>query len=680
MGSLDIHLLGDFRLAYDGRPLNTLSANRLQLLLAYLVLNRNTPQSRRHIAFLFWPDSPEAQARTNLRNLFHLLYKALPQAVNYLCAEGQMIQWRPDSEFVLDVAEFEKKITSGDFSEAVSLYGNDLLPNCYDEWVMETRENLRRQYFEAMLQLIRSHEASCDYPTAIGYIKTLIRREPVSEHLYRKLMRLHAFSGDRMGIICAYNACAAILKSELDVEPSISTQKTFDRCQKMISMADKLTELENDYISPSNMFNLNNADRTHHKTFPLILAGGQGTSLSILTGGAAKPATPFAGRYQVIDFVVSNLVNSNLHRFAILPQFNSQSIIEHVKAKNLWEKLPEIQIWESSLERTGQEQYTGTADAVYQNRNFIIKENCDQVLILSGEQVYHQDYRDLLRFHHEKGADLTIAVMNVSSEEFPRFGMVDVDQNQKIIRFVEKPKCSGSTLASMGIYVFNTAFLLDCLAKDAQDEASVHDFGLNIIPSMIGTAKVYAYRFNGYWLDINTLETYWKANLALLGAEPTLNLHDSAWILPAHANNISPADIRPTGSVTHSLISEGCVIEGEIVHSLLFPGVQIERNVVVRDSVILDNAIIRRGAIIQDCLIGAGAKIGANIRIGASSDEAPEEQNINAGITVIGKLASVPAGITIGRNCIIEDSVKAEDFKTMQISSGTTVRRSDQEM
>jgi glucose-1-phosphate adenylyltransferase len=594
-----------------------------------------------------------------------------------------MVQWRLDSDFVLDIAKFEKKITDGAFSEAVSLYHGDLLPSCYDEWVVDKRENLSRQYFEAMMQLIRSNEAERDYRAAINYVQVLIRREPVSEHLYRDLMRLHALNGDRAGVIRAYNACAAVLKSELGVEPSVGTQEAFDRCQKMISMADKLTELDNEYISPSNM--LKSEGRNDHNTFPLILAGGQGKSLSILTGGDAKPATPFAGKYRVIDFVLSNLVNSNLDRIAILAQFNSQSIIEHVKAQKTWganlQRLPEIQIWESSMERTGQERYTGTADAVFQNRNFITKENYDQILILPGDQVYHQDYRDLLRFHQEKGADLTIAVLNVPSEESPHFGMVDVDQNQKIVRFVEKPKHSTSTLASMGIYVFNIAFLLECLARDAQDEASAHDFGLDIIPPMIEKGKVYAYRFNGYWVDINTLETYWNANLALLGTEPTLNLHDPAWMLPVRTNNAVPADIRPTGLITNSLISEGCVIEGEIVHSILSTGVQIEKNVIVHDSVILDNAIIRKGTVLQDCLIGVGVEIGANASIGASSDSrpTPAEQDTNAGITVIGKMAHIPAGITIERNCLIEDSVKPDDFKNMQVSSGTTVRRSDQQ-
>lgn len=303
------------------------------------------------------------------------------------------------------------------------------------------------------------------------------------------------------------------------------------------------------------------------------------------------------------------------------------------------------------------------------------------MLILSGDQIYHQDYRDLLRFHQEKGADLTIAVMNVQPEEAPRFGMLDVDQNQEIMRFVEKPKESASTLASMGTYVFNTAFLLKCLEEDAHDEASGHDFGSNIIPPLIGSSKVYAYHFNGYWQDIDTLETFGKANLAQLGNEPTLNLHDPAWMLPIHSNNTTPVDIRPTGMISNSLISEGCVIEGEVIHSILSSGVHLEINVVVHDSVILDNAIIHTGALVKDCLIGIGVEIGANARVGCGGDLTPKpsEQNLNTSITTIGKMAHIPAGITIESNCLIDDFVKTDDFKTLLVTSGTSVRKSIRE-
>ena len=670
MGILDIRLFGGFRLTYDGGELNTVDTNRLQSLLAYLVIQRHSPLPRRQIAFLFWPDSSEAQARTNLRNLLHLLHEALPESDNYLSIDGQMIQWRSDSDFVLDVAEFEEKLASGNFSEAASLYAGDLLPDCYDEWVIDERERLRQMYLNALQQLLQHKEAESDYRAAIDFAKLIIRREPLSEHTYRDLMRLHALNGDRTGVYQAYNACAAVLQSELNVEPSIGTRDMFAQCQKMISAAGT---------------NAGQADQNHSNTLAIILAGGEGKKFKILFGGSAKPAIPFAGKYRAIDFVLSNVMNSNLIHIAVLTQLNSHAIIDHIKNGEFWgpdqQQLPQIQIWEPSITRTGHLQYSGTADAVYQNRDYIVRENCDNVLILAGDHIYHQDYRDLLRFHKDKGADLTIAVIPVSPEDTHRFGMVDVDRNQRITHFVEKPKETDSTLASMGIYVFKTPFLLKCLEKDAQDNASGHDFGRSIIPFLIESCKVYAYRYNGYWVDIDTIETYWKSSLALLGNESAINLRDPTRMFQVHSGNTSPADIRPTGLVMNSLIADGCVIEGEVLHSILSPGVQIEKGAIVHNSIVMDNSIIHSGASIKDCLIGSGVEIGANASIGGSGALEPNqtEPYLISGITVIGNWAHIPDDISIERNCFIEDFVKMDDFKDLRISSGSCVRKSSQQ-
>lgn len=342
----------------------------------------------------------------------------------------------------------------------------------------------------------------------------------------------------------------------------------------------------------------------HTNALALILAGG---SLEYLTSKAAKPAIPFAGKYCVIDFVLANLVNADLDHIAALVQFNAQSVIEHLKDGILYgpdqRRIPEIQTWEASIARTGRESYLGTADAVYQNRDFIVKENCDIVLILAGDHIYRQDYRNLLRFHREKAADLTIAVMPVSQEDSQRFGMVEIDKDQRITQFAEKPQKSESNLGSMGIYVFNTAFLISCLEKDAHDNTSRHDFGLDIIPSLIKTEKVYAYHYNDYWTDISTLETYWKANLDLLGDDQTLNLLDPEWMLQDFSFSTIPANIRPDGVVKNSLVSEGCVIEGEVEHSVLSPGVRVEKGAIVRDSVILNNTVIHSGVIVNRSVV-----------------------------------------------------------------------------
>ena len=372
-------------------------------------------------------------------------------------------------------------------------------------------------------------------------------------------------------------------------------------------------------------------------TLALILAGG---ALGHLTsGGAAKPAIPFAGKYRVIDFVLSNLVNSNLDHIAVLVQFNAQSVIEHLKDDILCgpdqRQIPEIQTWETSVARTGKDVYLGTADAVYQNRDFIAKENCDTVLIVAGDHIYRQDYRDLLRFHREKAADLTIAVTSVSPEDSQRFGMVEIDKDQRIIQFVEKPQKSDSNLGSIGVYVFNTAFLMRCLEKDAHDDTSRHDFGLDIIPALVKTAKVFAYRHNDYWADISTLETYWKANLDLLGDDQASNLLDPAWMVQNFSGSTVPANIRPGGVIKNSLVSEGCVIAGEVEHSVLSPGVRVEKGAIVRDSVILNAAVVHSGSIVNHCVVADRAEIATNTQIGTDAGQTAAHEG--SGITFIGK-------------------------------------------
>jgi glucose-1-phosphate adenylyltransferase len=677
MAILRIHLLGDFCLDYDNRPLNTVATNRLQLLLAWLVLHRHIPQSRRHLAFLFWPDSSEAQARTNLRNLIHLLCQALPDADHYLCMDGPTIQWRQDSAFALDVADFEKQITAGAFCDAVAIYKGDLLQDCYDEWAIDERERLRQTYLDALQQLVRQKESGRDYHAAIGYARRFIRHEPLSEQAYRDLMRLHALDGDRAGVIRAYNTCATVLQNELGVEPAVGTKEVYLDCQKIVSTLAS-TEPLSDGTTPTEA---GSALKNSSNTLVLIFGGGRGKALGILTHTTPKPGIQFAGKYRVIDFVLSNAVNSGLDHIAILTQYNSHSIIEHLKSGEFWwgnqQQGPEIQIWEASIQRTGRERYLGTADAIYQNRDFIIKENCDNVLIMAGDYIYRQDYRDLLRFHREKGADLTIAVTSVPAEDVSQFGMVEMDQNQRITRFVEKPEKSDSKVGSMAIYVFNTDFLLGCLEEDARDSASSHDFGLNIIPPLINSRKVYAYHHNGYWINFNTIETYWKTNLALLENEPVLNLHDPAWMLQVRSKDASPADIRATGKVMNSLITEGCVIEGEVVRSILSPGVRIEKGVVVRDSIIMNDTVIHNGAIVNRCVVGNNVEIGVNAHIGASDDLTPNqtEPHLSAGITVIGKWARIPANITIGCNCYVDEYVTPDDFGASQLPSGNSIRK-----
>ncbi|HBY99208.1 MAG TPA: glucose-1-phosphate adenylyltransferase [Chloroflexi bacterium] len=414
----------------------------------------------------------------------------------------------------------------------------------------------------------------------------------------------------------------------------------------------------------------------------LILAGGEGSRLSILSEKRAKPAVPFAGKYRIIDFALSNTVNSDLYRVAVLTQYRPHSLIEHLGIGEPWDlnrRWPNgIRIWQPYRGRRDQDWYRGTADALYQNRSFIAGDGSDVLLVLSGDHVYTQDYRDLLNFHREHDADLTVAVMHVRPDEVHRFGIMTVGDHQRITRFTEKPKQSDSTLASMGIYVFNTAFLLRRLEADAQDPTSAHDFGKNIIPQMVERDRVFAYPFSGYWVDVGTIAAYWETNLALLEEHPALDLYDPNWVIYTRSEERPPVKSKPPGTIENSLVSNGCIIHGSVINSLLSPGVQVERGAVVRESVIMNDTTIRAGALIDRSVLDKEIEVGAEAQVGVGKDNTPnqlEPGNLNSGITIVGKRAQVPSGVIIGRNCRIDPNVTPDDFQQREIPSGATVTR-----
>jgi len=414
----------------------------------------------------------------------------------------------------------------------------------------------------------------------------------------------------------------------------------------------------------------------------LILAGGEGNRLSILGEKRAKPAVPFGGKYRIIDFPLSNAVNSGLYRIAVLTQYRPHSLMEHLGIGEPWDlnrRRPNgLQIWQPYRGRRDQDWYRGTSDALYQNRNFIAEDGSNLLLILSGDHIYKQDYRDLLRFHQEKGADLTVAVMNVRPDEVHRFGIMSVDADQRIVKFAEKPKQSESTLASMGIYVFNAAFLLQQLEEDAQDPTSAHDFGKNIIPKMVERDRVFAYPFNGYWVDVGTIAAYWETNQALLEENPALDLYDPDWVIHTRSEERPPVKCKPPGKIDNSLLSNGCVIYGTVINSVLSPGVCVERGAVVRDSVIMNDTTVKAGALVNCCVLDKEIEIGADAQVGVGDDNTPNElepANLDTGITIAGKRARVPARATLGRNCRIDPNVTPDDFERLDIPSGALVAR-----
>ncbi len=412
----------------------------------------------------------------------------------------------------------------------------------------------------------------------------------------------------------------------------------------------------------------------------LILAGGAGSRLSILGEERAKPAVPFAGKYRIIDFSLSNAVNSDLYRIAVLTQYRPHSLMDHIGIGEPWDlnrRWPNgVQLWQPYRGRKDQDWYRGTADAIYQYRNFIAETGCDRLLILSGDHIYKQDYRQLLCFHEDKGADMTLAVMNVLPEETNRFGIMDVDSNDQITHFTEKPKKAESTLASMGVYVFNTEFLLRRMKEFARDASLAHDFGKNIIPRMVGVDRVYAYHFKGYWVDVGTISSYWETNLALLSDHPALDLYDPAWIIHTRSKERPPVKLGASGQSRESLLSNGCVINGTVIHSVLSPGVRVEPGAIVRDSVIMNDTIIRTGAIIDRCVLDKEIEIGAGAQVGTGDEMTPnllEPSNLNKGITIVGKRARVPAGAIIGRNCRIDANTTPNDYVQLQVASGETI-------
>lgn len=414
----------------------------------------------------------------------------------------------------------------------------------------------------------------------------------------------------------------------------------------------------------------------------LILAGGEGSRLSILGEKRAKPAVPFGGKYRIIDFALSNAVNSNLYRMAVLTQYRPHSLMQHIGIGEPWDldrRRPEgVQIWQPYRGRSDQGWYRGTSDALYQNRSNIAEDGSEITLVLSGDHIYKQDYRDLLRYHRETGADLTVAVMHVRPDEVHRFGIMSVDNNNRIVKFAEKPKQSESTLASMGIYVFNTEFLLRRLEEDAQDPSSAHDFGKSIIPQMVERDNVVAYPFEGYWVDVGTIDAYWSTSLELLASRPALDLYDPDWVMHTRSEERPPVRFGPSGDVHNSLLSNGCVINGTVINSVLSPGVRVERGAVVRDSVIMNDATIQAGAMIDRCVMDKEIVVGMGAVVGAGDDNAPnqlEPDKLYTGITIVGKRAHIREGAVIGRNCRIDSEVAPEDFEQLDIPSGATISR-----
>ncbi len=355
----------------------------------------------------------------------------------------------------------------------------------------------------------------------------------------------------------------------------------------------------------------------------MLLAGGQGSRLGILTSDVAKPAIPYGGKYRIIDFPLSNCTNSGIDVVGVLTQYRPLLLNAYIGSGSPWDlDLAHGGVYVLPPYVTGKsgEWYSGTANAIYQNIQFIEQFNTDYVLILSGDHIYKMDYNKMLQFHIQNNADCTIAVREVPWEEASRFGIMNTNEDNSISEFEEKPALPKSNKASMGVYIFTWEKLRQYLVADAEDPNSANDFGKNIIPKMLGDEqRMFAYDFKGYWKDVGTIESLWEANMDLLTLPMPIDLYDTKWRIYGRNPGLAPHFIAEGASVRNSLITEGCEVFGNVDHSVIFSGVTIREGATVKDSVVMPGAVIERGAQVQRAIISEDAVIGAGATVGEAT-------------------------------------------------------------
>ena len=395
------------------------------------------------------------------------------------------------------------------------------------------------------------------------------------------------------------------------------------------------------------------------KVVAMLLAGGQGSRLGELTKSMAKPAVPFGGKYRIIDFPLSNCVNSGIDTVGVLTQYEPMELNAYIGTGQPWDldrNNGGVFVLPPYVSSSSERWYAGTADAIYQNMTFIERFDPDYVLILSGDHIYKMDYAKMLKYHESKAADATIAVLTVPMEEASRFGIMNTDDDGAIIEFEEKPRQPKSNKASMGIYIFNRSVLKEYLSADEKNPNSDNDFGKNIIPGMIRDGKrMYAWDFEGYWKDVGTISSLLEANMDLLGSEPKFNLYDKEWRIYSKSTGMPPHYAAEHAKAEDSIITEGCYVDGEVRHSVLFSGVNVGTNAVIEDSVIMPNAVIGAGAVIKKAIIGEGAVIGENAEVGC--DKLPSdpdyETKLTGDITLVSGSMAVESGARVPKGMVV---------------------------
>lgn len=406
----------------------------------------------------------------------------------------------------------------------------------------------------------------------------------------------------------------------------------------------------------------------------VVLAGGQGSRLKVLTVKRAKPAVPFGGKYRIIDFALSNCVNSGIFDVLVLTQYRPHSLNAHIGRGGPWDLdrslsggVMLLQPYEGRLR--GQTWYTGTADAVYQNISFVGNGRPEVILVLSGDHIYSMDYEAVIEAHRANNADLTLCTIEVPMAEASRFGIVDVDKNMRVKEFIEKPENPPGNLANMGVYVFNYAALEELLIDDAKRRSSSHDFGKDILPRMVEeNFRVFAYPYSGYWVDVGTIDAYWESHMHLLNNPPPIDLNDRSWVIHTRSEEQPPVRIQSGAIIRDSLLTDGTIVApGALVErSVLSPGVYVGPNAVVRESVILTDSYIEAGAKVERAIIDKICVIGHSAQVGRA-----EEHETGHGLVVIGKNTYLPAGLEVEQGVMIGTDLRPEDFTDDHLPAGT---------
>ena len=409
----------------------------------------------------------------------------------------------------------------------------------------------------------------------------------------------------------------------------------------------------------------------------MLLAGGQGSRLGVLTSKVAKPAVAFGSKYRIIDFPLSNCINSGVDTVGVLTQYQPLRLNTHIGIGIPWDldrNIGGVTVLPPYEKITNSEWYTGTANAIYQNMDYMESFNPEYVLILSGDHIYKMDYEVMLDFHKQNGADVTIAVMPVPMEEATRFGIMITDQNGRITDFEEKPENPRSNLASMGIYIFSWKALKEALLANAEQPGL--DFGKHIIPYCHKQGSpLYAYEFNGYWKDVGTLNSYWEANMELIDIVPEFNLYEEYWKIYTRSSILPPQYLSADSVVEKSIIGEGSEIYGKVYNSVIGCGVTIGEGTVVRDSIIMNETTIGSGCELNKAIVAENAIIEDNVRlgIGEEADNETDPHIYNHGIVTVGEKSVVPQGVSVGKNSVVFGVTEAADYPDGALPSGKTL-------